>query len=298
MARSRNTGIILALVIVGFGSSAALIASSKPQTEPEETLAYIGDVFRSAVGSPPGLGWLLSDGTVVTEENAQEITVLAATPKVVVAPLKSIVAAESSVQFIEAHHVACNFLNESRPLQLSIYSANLPQQKPNPQVFVLQRPFPGLTAGYREFQPTKSAMAEMWKRLQPKSPGQLRKSYSVTQGDLDVFFTFAALYDGTKQGMSKSGIFLQRLDGTIVGAELSEISAVFEQTACDGCRVPTYKEPLQGHVMNLFRASAFAYPVLMLDTSTAEGRAISLTTFTDKGQLADYRMYEYVVTCR
>jgi len=145
-------------------------------------------------------------------------------------------------------------------MQLSIYSANLPQQKPNPQVFVLQRPFPGLTAGYREFQPTKSAMAGVWKRLQPKSPGQLRKSYSVTQGNLDVFFTFAALYDGIRQQMSKEGIFLQRLDGTIVGAEISSVS---EETACDGCAVPTYKESLHADVMNLFAASAFAYPVLM-----------------------------------
>src|SRR5438445_9591993 len=113
MARPRNIGIILALVIVGCGSSAPLIASSEPHTEPEETLAYIGDVFRSAVGSPPGLGWILSDGTVVTAENAEEITVLATVPKVVVAPQKSIVDVESSVQFIKAHHVACDFLNES-----------------------------------------------------------------------------------------------------------------------------------------------------------------------------------------
>ena len=119
--------------------------------------------------------------------------------------------------------------------------------------------------------------------MQPKAPGQLRKSYSVTQSNLDVFFTFGALYDGIRQQMSKEGIFLQRLDGTIVGAEISSVS---EETACDGCAVPTYKESLQADVMNLFAASAFAYPVLMLDTSTAEGRAISLTTFTDKGQFA------------
>ena len=111
MARPRNIGIILALVIVGCGSSAPLIASSEPHTEPEETLAYIGDVFRSAVGSPPGLGWVLPDGTVVTAENLEEITVLAATPKVVAAPHNSTVSAESSIQFIEAHHVACDFLN-------------------------------------------------------------------------------------------------------------------------------------------------------------------------------------------
>ncbi len=295
MGRSRNIRIILALVIVGYGPSSPLIASSEPQREAEETLAYIGDVFRSAVGSPPGLGWVLRDGTVLTAENAQEITVLAATPKVVVAAHKSIVPAESSVPFIEAHHVACDLLNESPPVELFIYSANLPEHQRNPQVFVLQRPFPGLTAGYREFQPNKSAMAEVWKRMRLKSPGQLRKSYSVTQGDLDLFFTFAALYDGTKQEMSKSGIFLQRQDGTIVGAA---ISSVAEETVCDGCGVPTYKEPLQTPVMNLFTASAFAYPMLMLDTSTAEGRAISLTTFTDKGQLSHYRMYEYVVNCR
>ena len=129
---------------------------------------------------------------------------------------------------------------------------------------------------------------KVWERLQPMSPRQLRKVYSIRQGNSGLFFTFADLYGGPQQQMSKKGVFLQRADGTVVSAETYPVS---EKSACDGCRIPTYAQPLQDDnpVMNLFTASAFPYPLLLMDTSTVEGRAISLMTFTNKAQPSEYR---------
>jgi len=50
-------------------------------------------------------------------------------------------------------------------------------------------------------------------------------------------------------------------------------------------------------VENVFVIPGFPYPVLLLDTSTVEGRALSLVTFTPDGYYATYRIYEYVVNC-
>jgi hypothetical protein len=50
-------------------------------------------------------------------------------------------------------------------------------------------------------------------------------------------------------------------------------------------------------VSNLFEWAAFPYPVLLLDTSTVEGRALSLQTFTPGGRASTFRVYEYIARC-
>ncbi len=49
--------------------------------------------------------------------------------------------------------------------------------------------------------------------------------------------------------------------------------------------------------LNMFELPGFAYPVLLLDTSTFEGRALSLMTFTPDGAVTQFRVYEYVINC-
>ena len=50
-------------------------------------------------------------------------------------------------------------------------------------------------------------------------------------------------------------------------------------------------------VENVFVIPGFPYPVLLLNTSTVEGRALSFVTFTPDGYYAEDRIYEYVVNC-
>ena len=49
--------------------------------------------------------------------------------------------------------------------------------------------------------------------------------------------------------------------------------------------------------LNIFELAGFAYPVLLLDTGTFKGRALSLLTFTPDGKVTQLCIYEYVVHC-
>ena len=69
-------------------------------------------------------------------------------------------------------------------------------------------------------------------------------------------------------------------------------------TLCDGCS-PRYYEygDIGFNPMNMFELPGFSYPVMLLDRSTVEGRALSLLTFTASGKLDEFNVYEYVVNC-
>ena len=68
---------------------------------------------------------------------------------------------------------------------------------------------------------------------------------------------------------------------------------------CADCATPTYDDSLRGlfSVLNGFSLPGFRYPVLLRNTGTIEGRAISLVTFDEAGEYQEQREYEYVVTC-
>ena len=46
-----------------------------------------------------------------------------------------------------------------------------------------------------------------------------------------------------------------------------------------------------------FESPIFPNPVLVVDTSTVEGRALSMITFDTNGLKSEWRDYEYVVNC-
>jgi hypothetical protein len=93
--------------------------------------------------------------------------------------------------------------------------------------------------------------------------------------------------------MWRSGTFLQNEDGTILGSDITEVNG---EPQCADCEAATYENELPKPI-NIYTLPFFPFPVLMLDTSTVEGRATSLQTFAKDGSFSDYRLYEYVVSC-
>ena len=85
-------------------------------------------------------------------------------------------------------------------------------------------------------------------------------------------------------------------DGKILAHELFTDLA---DGLCDSCAVPRFEDGMsyQYRMMNMFELSGFPYPVLLLDTSTVEGRAISFRTFMPDEHAAELRDYEYVFLC-
>ena len=109
------------------------------------------------------------------------------------------------------------------------------------------------------------------------------------------FYSFAAAYDSATQALITSALILHDSTGAIL-AHATKDTAAF---ACDGCARPSYRDGLDAlyYVVTEVELPGFPYPVLLLDTSTVEGRALSLVTFTPLGAYSEYRVYEYVVNC-
>jgi hypothetical protein len=110
-----------------------------------------------------------------------------------------------------------------------------------------------------------------------------------------AYYSLHALYDSSTKELVKSAFILHDPAGRIVGSEVTEGAAF----GCDGCGVPTLDQGLRRlyAVLNGFQFTMFPYPLLLLDTGTVEGRALSLVTFAPTGTHAEYRIYEYVVGC-
>lgn len=265
------------------------------QLDTGDTSKYLADAFHRSFGTTPKLGWVMPNGTVVTDVDAKNLTILSTKHNIILAPQSSRVTAAESMNFVKKNKLACDVISDNIPKSLYLYATNLRQEGRNPQVLVLEHQIVGVAAGYEEFQPPEAGIRDVWNRMKLRSSRQMRKTYSVRQRGSEYYFTFAALYD-EKSEMSKKGIFLQKKNGTVVGEDIVPIS---EETSCDGCGVPTYAERLQDDspIMNMFSFSSFLYPVLMLNTSTVEGRAVSLKTFTNNARPSEYRLYEYVVNC-
>jgi hypothetical protein len=122
----------------------------------------------------------------------------------------------------------------------------------------------------------------------------IRHLASQEQGTT-FFYAFASVYgkDGT---LARQGAFLQDQTGRILGKEIEDVN---EDNLCDGCTAPTYKDDLQAGApaLNLISIAGLPYPMVLQDSSTIEGRAIELFTFSASGQPSHYRKYEYMVTC-
>jgi len=103
-------------------------------------------------------------------------------------------------------------------------------------------------------------------------------------------------YDLVLHGLVRSALLLHEASGKVRAASVDDSTDYLQ---CDGCTVPTYEEGVAVlyRPVNMFVLPGLPYPTLLLDTSTYEGRALSLVTFTPGGRLAEYRIYEYVVNC-
>ena len=93
----------------------------------------------------------------------------------------------------------------------------------------------------------------------------------------------------------RRGLFLHAPNGTVIGSDVKRV----EPMECDGCGTPTITDSFGTvfDVIQVLHLPGFPHPVLLLNTSTVEGRALSLTTFDDAGVYRSYRLYEYVVNC-
>jgi hypothetical protein len=282
--RSILAAAFLAVVFLGSG-----------RTQDNLKSEYIPQRFQDSIHESPKLAWVLPDGTVVAGVQSPKIVIYSRSSTLENAQRRVTLTTPDSLQFAAKNHVACDSPLSEKPPRLTLYDS---ARKPGPksyQVLYTTKELPGLQAGYTSSPLEDSIAKEVWSRMQPKSPQQSRSSTTIRRDGTPYSYLLVALYDGPQNEISRTGIFLLEGKGHIIEAKIDVINGEW----CDGCAVPTSDGGIASvySVVNMFTAPQFPYPLIMLDTSTVEGRSITLATFTPEKKYSEYLLYEYTVGC-
>ena len=143
-----------------------------------------------------------------------------------------------------------------------------------------------------------AALAKINTLLGWPNRGVLRRDEAIGLDSQSAFYSLHKIWDSKSGKLSRQAIVLHGRNGAILAQKAERGLEVGPE--CDGCWSPTYWSRGQGEntVLNMFELPGFAYPLLLMDTSTTEGQALSLVTFTPGLEMSAFRVYEYVVNCR
>ena len=263
----------------------------------ETSDTYLREFFEKSNIPLPQLGWIVPSGELITELSAPSLIVLSDRPAIVTARMVSALPASEIKDFVKRHQVDCDQTTDDSRIPLYRYQTGLPPQKNVKQVMVIGHTSADTKAQSSRLStyiPTTSEQAPAWKALLAGPIGH-HVSRSIAVPNSPLFYTLAATYN-RKGIILRSGIFLQDHSGNILGQEIQNIQG---QNQCDGCGVPTETDGIDAvyDVENLLTLPGLAYPALLINSSTAEGRAIELFTFSQAGEPSRFRLYEYMVTC-
>jgi hypothetical protein len=255
----------------------------------EDSASYFYSVLDAVAGGErPRMGWFLPSLGFLAEERYPAVFVLSADSTILQANFAKVISAPARDSIARRENLACG---DRGPL--AAYSiASIPQY---PRALYLSRSLPGARVLRGRALPlTSEQVRDAHRRLAIPVPALYRDTALGTEGD-GPYYSLHAGYDSATQALLGSVLLLHSASGEVIGRALNDTTA-FE---CDGCELPSFGDGLGFlyRVVNVFSVPGFKYPLLLLDTSTMEGRALSLVTFTPGGHETEYRIYEYVVNC-
>ncbi len=239
------------------------------------------------------MGWLDPERGFLSTQNANQVVLYgplgtAATAKKV----REISGAE--IREVQRNHIACEVPPTGRLTAFDVGQANDADR-----AIYTTKKLPGESRSGLISIPLKDPDMEAVNRVLgwPES-GALRRDEAIGVRAGSFFYSLHKLYSPTTGLLRQEAIILHGRSGQLIALELKR--GLDSAAMCDGCWHPTYFESRFEHYrpLNLFELPGFPYPVLLLDTSSVEGRALSLVTFTPTGMKAEFRVYEYVVNCR
>jgi hypothetical protein len=257
---------------------------------------YVYTQFRVAAGEFPNLAWALPDGTVATDSGSSEIAIYSAAPIIEVVKRRRTLPPKMTLEFAKQNKIACDVRLEEKPPAFSLYTSTLRLANRNPQVLFTSKILPDVKAGFQRVPLDDQLGSEIWKKMNPTSANQPRNSIAVRQDGTPYFFSFVALYQGSNQEVSRYGVFLHSKDGHVVASDVNDVNGEW----CVDCAVPTFGDGIDAIflVENVYSSPPFKYPLLLLDTSTVEGRSLTLATFSPSGKYSAHLFYEYVIGCQ
>jgi hypothetical protein len=250
--------------------------------------SVIDSIFKHELGESPRMGWLLPGRFLAAERHLQ--VYVWSTASIVTTTYERTLNSRDHKRIAEETHLACDTKGP-----LAQYTMTQSELGSRERAFYTSAPPPhgtqvGLTA--RPLLPSELSGVHAV-LADPESRDRFRDTALVVrQGQ--AFYSIDAAYD-TAGVFLKSALVLHDSLGANIASHIDDASAF----SCDGCGDPVYDEGLGRlyDVRGAFVVPGFPYPILLLDTGTVEGRALSMVTFASDGAYAEYRIYEYVVEC-
>jgi hypothetical protein len=277
--------LVSALVLApGNGSDA------RTQFEHDED-GYVAATFRRQIGELPRMGWFTPDGRFAAAERHDSLVLYAdrGAPRRVayVGPVNGVTRTQMRERFLSCE------TRDDEPL----FAFTGAPHGPQPRALFMTRPFPGdVRGGITRVSLAPPLLQRIISRLGWDAHQGIRQDEAYAVRPDSPFYSFHRLYDRMTKELTHEALTLHDVRGRLVAHEQW---AFTERDLCDGCGLPTATDPggYAYRLQNIFELPGFAYPVLLLDTSTIEGRALSLRTFSPDGRASALRVYEYAFTC-
>ncbi len=289
-----------ALLLLVLGGGCDLRSRQPEPPPPPDTARLVSDTVTSRdyvqrtldaqLGEPPKMGWFVPPARFVGSSRHDSVFVLSDAREVERFAFGRQLDSAERAAFSSAHGVGCD-----APDTLYEYSGK-PVSAPVRALYA-GRPFGGrVNAGARFAMLSDSALARTRALLTGGTVAAYYRDTAIAVAAELPFYSFHLAYDSTRT-LTRAGMFLHTRDGRLLGREIVSVS---EDEMCDGCAVPRYEDGIEHwfRIVNAFELPGFLYPVLLLDTSTFEGRALSLVSFSPAGVASHFRQYEYTFNCR
>lgn len=252
---------------------------------------YIAHAFESRIGQAPRMGWVVPPGLLLAYEKHVHVALYSADSLLREVSFHGVLGTVQHDSITRLYHVACE-----RRGPLAAYKWPTAVTAPA-RVLYTSMPLPGRTeAGINNAEPSGPGEYEQVDSILEIRAGTLRHELVLRMRRELPFYSIRAVYDSITRSLLKSVLLLHDSSGAVLAASFRDSTDYLQ---CDGCTVPSYEEgvAILYRPLNLFVLPGLPHPTLLLDTGTYEGRALSLVTFTPDGDLAEYRIYEYVVNC-
>ncbi|MBI2680820.1 MAG: hypothetical protein HYX25_07425 [Candidatus Solibacter usitatus] len=269
---------------------APLSIAQVPEPSPE---GYIEKIFETRIGELPRMGWFApTHGFLAEEGAAKEVNLFAPVGLPSIGRKKERVARSEIMLLRKMYRIACE-IEETDHLTAFDVGGETGAER---ALYTTRKILGETHAGIVTIPLDGTLMARVNRLLKWPSEGTLRRDEAIGVRTQSFYYSLHKLYN-TKTGLlSQEAIVLHRKDGEILAHSLTAFDPA---RLCDGCAIPSYVDASSGTYLplNMFELPGFVYPVLLLETGTTEGRALSLLTFTPDGKLTEFRVYEYVVHC-
>lgn len=263
------------------------------QTADRSAEGYIESVFERQSGELPRMGWFAPEfGFLARERTATELVVLGPLGTGAEGQRRASLSGRAWGRRAE-YGIACG-LTESD--SLGVYRVD-GETRPRRALYLTRKMRGDVRRGLVIVGMDGAVLSHVNRLLGWQGKGALRRDTAYGMSADSLYYSRHRLYDAKTKLLREEAIILHGSDGGIVAHAVHR--GIDTGGQCDGCAASSYGEEASGlyRPLQMFVLPGFAYPVLLLDTSTFENEALTLLTVTPAGTVTQFRVSEYVMHC-